>query len=247
MGRRMREESALAEEISDDILERYRRVAVATVYSGVRGLGYEPCFMRGVRSFTPGSSLVGRARTLRFVPPRPDIIRDTNRGEDSPEYEAMGSCGPGDVLVCDAMGRKYAAIGGDVKLLQLKMAGAGGIVTDGGIRDLDVVSGYGLKIFARGRTPTGGGPEVSPFEANVAIGCAGVAVRPGDLIVAGDDGVVVVAASIAAEVIEWVEQHEHAEEYVKALIEQEGVAPGRYYPISDATVERSRGWSPPSS
>ncbi len=74
-----------------------------------------------------------------------------------------------------------------------------------------------------------------------------MAVRPGDLIVAGDDGVVVVAASIAAEVIEWVEEHEHAEEYVKALIEQEGVAPGRYYPISDATVERSRGWSPPSS
>ena len=201
----------LSVEIPDDVLERYKRVAVATVYSGVRRLGYEPCFMRGVESFTPGASLVGRARTLRFLPIRPDLVEETNRGEDSPEYEAMGSCGPGDVLVCDAMGRKYAAIGGDVKLLQLKMVGAAGIVTDGGIRDLDIVSGYGLSVFAGGRTPTGGAPEANPFEANAPIACGGVAVRPGDLIVADDDGVVVVAAAIASEVIDWVEEHEHAE------------------------------------
>ena len=228
------------EKISDEILERYKKVAVATVYGGVRRLGYEPCFMRDITNFTPGETLVGRARTLRFIPPRPDIMKEVHNGEDSPEYRAMGSCGPGDVLVCDAMGRKYAAIGGDVKLLQLKMVGAEGLVTDGAIRDLDVVKEYGLKIFAQGRTPTGGAPEVDSFEANGTIGCGGVAVRPGDLIVAGDDGVVVVARQIAAEVIDWVEEHEQAEEYVKGLIEKEGVAPGKYYPISEETVRRSR-------
>ena len=228
------------QDVPEALLERYRRVEVATVYGGVRRLGYEPCFMRDVRSFTPGSTLVGRARTLRFIPPRPDIMEETHRGEDSPEYRAMGSCGPGDVLVCDAMGRRYGAIGGDVKLLQLKMVGAEGVVTDGGIRDLEIVRGYGLKVFAGDRTPTGGAGETDPYEDNVTIQCGGVAVRPGDLIVGDDDGVVVVPARVAAEVIDWVEEHEGAEAYVKELIEREGVAPGKYYPITEETVRRSR-------
>ncbi len=234
----------ISHEVSQALLDRYRKVTVATVYGGVRRLGYEPCFMRGVRAFTPGKMLVARARTLRFIPPRPDIMAEVHRGEDSPEYRAMGSCGPGDALVCDTMGRQYAAIGGDVKLLQLKMVGAEGVVCDGGIRDLDIVRGYGLTVFAGDRTPMGGAGEVDPFEDNVTIQCGGVAVRPGDLVVGDDDGVVVVPRQAAEEVIDWVEEHEAVEEYVKGLIEQEKVAPGKYYPITEETVQRyhqSRG------
>ncbi len=224
--------------ITQEIIERYKKVAGATVYSAVRMFGYEPCFMRDVHAFTPGGMLVGRAKTLRFVPPRKDIIAETHRGADSPEYEAMGSCDAGDVLVIDGMGKKYAAIGGDVKLLQLKMQGAAGLVTDASIRDLDIVKDYGLMVFAGGRTPMGGADEIDPFEANVTIGCGGVAVRPGDLIVADDDGVVVVPECIVEQVIDWVEEHEAVEEYIKGLIENEGVAPGKYYPPTDATIQR---------
>ena len=145
--------------ITPEIIERYKNVAGATVYSAVRQFGYEPCFMRDVHAFTPGGMLVGRAKTLRFVPPRKDIMEETHRGADSPEYQAMGSCEPGDVLVIDGMGKKYAAIGGDVKLLQLKMQGAAGLVTDASIRDLAIVADYGLKVFAGGRTPMGGADE----------------------------------------------------------------------------------------
>ena len=226
-------------DISEELIERYKRVAVATVYGGVLQMGYMPCFMKGVRSFTPGEQLAGTARTLRFVPPRADIIAETNRGEDSPEYRAMGSCRPGDVLVCDAMGRRYGSVGGDVKLLQLKMVGAAGIVTDGAIRDLDIVRSYGLAIFAQDRTPAGGAEGgVSPFEANVTVGCGGVAVRPGDLIVGDDDGIVVVARGIVEELIDWVEEHERSEEHIKELIQKENVAPGKYY--NRETFERLR-------
>ena len=60
-------------QISDALIERYRKVTVTTVYSGVRGQGYDPNFMKGVHARTPGANLVGRAKALRFVPPRPDI------------------------------------------------------------------------------------------------------------------------------------------------------------------------------
>ena len=142
----------------------------------------------------------------------------------------MASCQKGEVLVCDAMGVKYGSIGGDVKLLQLKMGGAAGVVTDGAIRDLDVVKTYGLAVFAQERTLPGGQMEgIMPYEENVTIACGGVAVRPGDLIVGNDDGVLVVARSIVLEVLEWAEDHEISEEYIKERIQAENVTPGKYY------------------
>ena len=210
------------------------------MYGTVRQMGYFPTYMRGVYAQTPGSSLVGRAKTLRFVPPRADIKRDTQLGAESPEYVAMGSCGPGDVMVFDAMGKNWASIGGHVKLLQLKLVGAEGLVTDGAIRDLGAVSEYGYPLFSGGRTGAVGEPDVWPFEANVTIQCGGVAVVPGDLIVADDDGVTVVPAAIVNEVINHVEEHEAIEEFVKALIEKENCSPGKYYPINDDMVARYR-------
>ena len=56
-----------------------------------------------------------------------------------------------------------------------------------------------------------------------------MAVRPGDLIVGDDDGIVVVARGIVDEVIDWVEEHERSEEHIKELIQKENVAPGKYY------------------
>ena len=53
------------ETLPQEIIERYRRVAVATVYSALQQMGYTPCLMKGVRAFTPGTHLVGTARTLR--------------------------------------------------------------------------------------------------------------------------------------------------------------------------------------
>ena len=197
--------------VSDEILARYRKVAVATIYSAVRELGgYEPCFMRGVKAYTSQKTdndrLAGRAKTLRFVPPRKDIKMDTQSGEQSPEYIAMGSCGPGDVAIFDAMGRNEASIGGDVKLIQLKNQGAEGLVTDGSLRDINAVKPYGFKLFAAGNTARVGEPDVWPYEANGVIQCGGVTVRPGDVIVGDDDGVVVVPERVAEEIIEWALQ-----------------------------------------
>ena len=144
-------------------------------------------------------------------------MEQTHIGEKSPEYIAMGSCEPGDVLVIDGLGKKYAAIGGDVKLLHLKMRKASGLVTDASIRDLDIVADYGLAVFAGGRTPMGGADEIDPFEANVTIQCGGVAVRPGDLVMADDDCVVIVP---------------------ECIIEEENVAPGKYYPPTEETIRR---------
>lgn len=185
--------------VGQDILERFKKMPGATAYSAVRALtGNDLCFMQGIRAMTPGKRLAARARTLRFLPMREDLRRQSKVGQQSPEYRAMGRCGPGDVLVADIFGCPYAAVAGDVKLLQLKLNRADGVVSDGAIRDLDVLEneGYGLAVFARERTPMGGAPWADPADENLDIQCGGVLVRPGDVIVGDDDGIVVVPLSL---------------------------------------------------
>ena len=227
------------QEIPQSILDRYQRVSVATVYTALginRGIR---CFMEGVQPMTPGKRMAARARTLRCLPPRPDFYEEVTQGEDSPEYRAMALCGPGDALVVDFMRLPYATDLGDVKLLQLRMQGADGFVTDGAIRDLDVIATYGFAVFAQRRTPTAL-EYGKAYEENVPIQCAGVLVKPGDLIAADDDGVVVVPAALAEEVIEWVEEHEEAEEHVKRQILETRARPGRFYPPTDELKEELR-------
>ncbi len=217
-----------ADQIEQDTINRYKKPALATIYSGLQRMGYEYCFMEGLKSFTPGVRMVGRARTLRYLPPRPDML-GSSAGEDAPEYRAMSLCGPGDVLVADAMGRRRHAIGGDMILLQLKMVGAEGVVTDGGIRDMAAVVEYGYGVFAGGATPAARWPHLGSYDANVDVQCGGILVRPGDLIVADDEGIVCVPKQHASEVIEWVEEHEQDEEVVKKMILRDNVVPGKYY------------------
>ena len=226
-------------EIPQSILDRYKKVTTATVWSAVRRRGSLACFMEDVIPMTPGRRLAARARTLRSLPPRPDLHDEVVIGENAPEYRAMALCGPGDVLVIDTMRSPFSTVLGDVKLLQLKMQRADGFVSDGAIRDLEVVSTYGLTIFTQRRTPTAR-EYGEAYQENVDIQCAGVLVRPGDVIVGDDDGVVVVPAYMAEEVIDWVEIHEEAEEYVKSKILAENCPPGRYYPPTDATKEEMK-------
>ena len=228
--------------VSQAILDRYLKVPTATIFSALNKWGYDSAFMEDVQCMTPGRRIAGRARTLRTLPTRPDLREEVFVRENSPEYRAMSLCGPGDVLVVDSMRLPYATVLGDVKLLQLKHQGAGGFVTDGAIRDLDIVAEYGFAIFAQRRTPTAR-EYGEPYEADVAIQCAGVLVRPGDIIVGDNDGVMVIPAKLAVEVLEWAELHELAEEHVKQRIEAERCVPGRYYPPSDALKAelKSRG------
>lgn len=228
-------------EVSQAVLDGFNKLPAATVFGAVSRLGSPRCVMQDVRTFTPGRRLAARARTLRFLPMRPDLADMNPAREGSAEYEAMARCGPGDALVADMMGKRWSAIGGDVKLVQLQMNNADGVVCDGAIRDRDVIvdEEYGLTIYAQDRTILGG-DGVSPAEENVAIQCGGVLVRPGDVLVGDDDGVVVVPSWMAEEALEQAAEHEDVENYIKEKIRSENVRPGKYYPPPAEVFEEFR-------
>lgn len=229
--------------VPQEILDRFKKLPVATIWNHVvKDAGVPLPFMEDVKLWTPGKRLAARARTLRFLPPRPDLVAEVRSAGDGPEYRAMARCGPGDVLVADLTGNPKPCIFGDVKALQLVMNRADGLVTDGSIRDLDVMEAenYGLIIYARGRTPYANEPWATPAEENVDIQCGGALVRPGDVLVGDGDGVVVVPSWFAAECVAICEEHEGVEAYVKQKILAEGVPPGTYYPPSPAMWDEYR-------
>jgi regulator of RNase E activity RraA len=224
--------------VPQEILDGLKKLPTATVYNAVRYFGSPVRVCEGLVNFTPGKRLAARERTLRFLPTRPDILADKPKGEESPEYIAMGRCGPGDVLVADIMGNVRDVVAGDVKLLQLAMNNADGVVIDGAIRDLDVIvdEGYGLTVYAKSRS-FHGNPATVPAEENVQIQCGGSLVRPGDVMVGDNDGVMVVPSWMAEAALKWADEHEGTENYIKEKIRAEKVNPGKYYPPTQEMVD----------
>ena len=221
--------------ISDETLEILRAIPTQTLIDAQWVKGWPMSYIEGAVPLQEGQHLAGRAVTLRFVPHRPDLADDKPKGADSAEYVAIEMCGPGEVLVIDAMGWKYSSVGGDIKFLRMKQLGAGGLVTDGGVRDSISLKEYGFPVYSASLTAKQGPAEFWPWQVNDAIQCGGVLVRPGDALVGDDDGVVVVPQSIVDEVIEIAHQREEVEEVVKAQLEIEQCSPGKYYPFNDNT------------
>ncbi len=221
--------------ISDETLEVLRAIPTQTLIDAQWVKGWPMSFVEGALPLQQGQHMAGRAVTLRFVPHRPDLADDKPKGSDSAEYVAIEMCGPGEVLVIDAMGWKYSSVGGDIKFLRMMQLGAGGLVTDGGVRDSVSLKEYGFPVYSASLTAKQGPAEFWPWQVNDAIQCGGVLVRPGDAVVGDDDGVVVVPQSIVDEVIEIAHQREAVEEVVKAQLEIERCSPGKYYPFNDNT------------
>ena len=177
--------------VSDEKLQILSAIPTQTLIDALWVMNWPMSMIEGALPLQAGQKLAGRAVTLRFVPHRPDLAADKPKAEQSAEYVAFELCGPGEVLVIDAMGWQYSSIGGDIKFYRLFQRQVGGLVTDGAVRDTASLKDYGFPVYSAAATAKQGPAEFWPWEVNEAIQCGGVLVRPGDAIIGDDDGVVV--------------------------------------------------------
>ena len=234
--------------VSDEVLEAIGGLGAATVFYllHMRGIGRKygagPIAMSGVAALAPGRKLVGRAVTLRYLPSREDLQTEiaTSAGADgmnaTPRWQVIETCGPGDILVSDAMGQAGTSTGGEIVYGRLCQRGAAGIVTDGAIRDAQATIDLGWPVYAGGRATMIGETSLLPYEFNVPIQCGGVLVRPGDVILGDDDGVVVIAAAFAEEIAQAGRDHEGIEQSILANMHEEDASPSRFYPFNASTL-----------
>jgi regulator of RNase E activity RraA len=222
--------------LSAEIRERLHHVAVATLSVQLRRRGFDDASIDGVRPLVAGRRLVGTARTLRYVPFRPDLFAAHGGGYNA-QKRAVDSIGPGEVLVMEARRDPTAGTLGDILALRAQVRGAAGIITDGAARDAAAVAAIDLPVYTSGQHPAVLGRRHVPWECDVTIACGGATVQVGDVIVADDDGVVVIPPGLVEEVLAAAEQQEHEEEWIAARV-AEGAGLQGLYPLSGSWRER---------
>ena len=185
--------------LTDEIRELLSGVAVATVSAALRKRGYTEIFIDGVYPNHEGDTILGTAKTLRFIPFRPDLFK-AHAGGFNAQKRAFDTVNAGEVLVVEARGVPSTGTVGDVLALRAQVRGAAGVVTDGGVRDFAAVQQFDIPVFSQGAHPSVLGRRHVPWETDVTIACGGAAVQPGDIIMGDRDGVIVIPPFLLAEV-----------------------------------------------
>jgi RraA family protein len=160
-----------------------------------------------IKGLSPGMKVVGPALTVK-VPPTDNLMI----------HKALTLVKPGDVIVIDGGGDHSWALLGFLIVRTAMKLGVSGMVVDGAVRDAAEIRRVGFPLFAAGVSPNGPFKE-GPGEINYPVQCGGQVVGPGDLIVADDDGVVVVKKGQAEECIQRVKEVVEREERRLAEIE----------------------------
>jgi len=160
-----------------------------------------------IKSLSYGMKIVGPAFTVR-VPPTDNLMI----------HKALTLIKPGDVLVIEGGGNHSWALLGFLMVSTARKLGVAGIVAYGCVRDAEEIRKSGFPVFSAGLSPNGPFKE-GPGEINFPISCGGQVVRPGDIIIGDDDGVVVLKQELAQTVIEEVDRIIQREEKRLAEIE----------------------------
>jgi len=145
------------------------------------------------------------------------------------------------VLVIEARGDPTAGTIGDILGLRAQVRGAAGIVTDGAIRDSAALARLEIPAYHTAVHPAVLGRRHVPWESDVAVACAGVTIRPGDILVGDADGVVVLPPAIAAEVLADAREQERQEVFIAARVARGEPIDG-LYPLSDRTRPAYEAW-----
>ena len=181
---------------------KLEKVGTANVANVLLKRGFRNVMMLGLAPLAPGQrQMVGPAYTLRFIPAREDLDHMGNYGKnDNLHRVAIEQCPKGAVLVIDAFGSTGASSMGDMMAARLSYRGVAGVVTDGGYRDSPAIVETGLPCYQKQAAPPATPIKLHPISLDEPVGCAGVAVYPGDVIVGDGDGVVVIPRELVEEV-----------------------------------------------
>jgi regulator of RNase E activity RraA len=180
--------------------------------------------------------MVGPAVTVRFAPAREDLTTYEALGNPAyPQRHAIEHIERGAVLVMDCRGVSDAACAGDILVARLLARAAAGLVLDGGIRDWVSAQGSGLPIYALGPAAPAHVARLMAVDEDVPVGCAGVLVVPGDVMVGDGEGVVCVPRAVADKVAAGGVEQEALEAFLLAKIRSGAPLPGTY-PPNEATL-----------
>lgn len=216
----------------------FRRTCVATITTVLRDHGLHNMWIRGSVPLRPGQPrTAGPAFTIRFVPMREDYSTPDAIVGPRSSRAAIERMPSGCIVVADAMGFPDCGVFGDIMCARMQYRGVAGLVTDGAVRDRTGILNLHWPVWAAGISAPPSNAGLYCADEQVPVACGGVAIMPGDVVVADDDGAVVVPFALAADVARTACEKELFEDWALAEI-QSGAAILGTYPPNDETMTR---------
>lgn len=228
--------------LAPDVLDKLRQVPTATLATQLFKAGFRNTYLAGVTPLNPHVRMAGEAATVRFVPAREDLASfDAVATSEYPQRKAIDEIGPGQVLVMDCRGISAVASAGEILMTRIKVRGAAGAVTDGAMRDYSAIQKMDFPVYSQGMAAPAHVHRHLAVDMNVPIGCAGVLVLPGDIMVGDDEGVVCIPRQVAEKVAQAGLDLEELEAFVLEKIRAGAPLRGTY-PPNEAVRAEYEAW-----
>jgi regulator of RNase E activity RraA len=209
-------------------------ITTATITTVLLKKGLRNVWIRGSRPLTPQSKrIVGEAFTLRFVPAREDLATPASWASPRSTRGAIEDMPEGCIAVVDAMGITDAGIFGDILCARMQKRGVAALVTDGVVRDVAGVIGTNLPVWCDGAAAPPSVAGLTFVNWQEPIGCGGVAVYPGDVIVLDADGAVLIPQALVEDVTKESIEQEKLETWIMGEIDKGIPLPGLYPPNAE--------------
>ncbi len=210
------------------------QITTATLTTVLLKKGLRNVWLRGTRPLRSGMPrLVGRVFTLRFVPAREDLATPESWASPISTRAAIEDMPAGCIAVVDSMGVTDAGIFGDILCARMAKRGVAALVTDGVVRDVAGVLGTGLPVWCSGAASPPSVVGLTFVDWQRPIGCGGVAVFPGDVLVADDDGAVLIPAALLQAVLIEAPEQERLEAWIMEQVDKGASLPGLYPPNAE--------------
>jgi regulator of RNase E activity RraA len=202
----------------DPLIDGFKQTTVASAADAVDQVVGKRGFMsHDMRPQIPGA-FVGRATTALLRPAPPEQATAQLSARHSIEMIDTAKEGEVGVIVIEKS-LDVSALGG-LMATDAKARGMAGIILDGSVRDVGEIRALGLPVYARGVVPSSSVGRYASVARQIPVECAGVTVKPGDIIVASEDGVVSVPQERAAEVLKRAQEIDAREAKMVPLIKQ---------------------------
>ena len=229
--------------MTDEARELYSKATTASLTAQLVKRGLRTRAISNIGPINPDTPRVfGPAYTLRYIPMREDLATGAAMADpENPQRKAIEVMPAGHVLVADTHGLDVSGTLGDILVARLRVRGVAGVVSDGPMRDIAELENIDFPVFARGNAAPPSYASMLAADAQVPIGCGGVAVFPGDIVIGDEDGVVILPAAIAEEVARDAVEQDRLEAYVRQRIENGDSIVG-VYPPNEETQAAYKAW-----
>lgn len=220
------------------LFAKLMQVGLEAAWTVVTEEGYPQCFINELRPLNTGRRMVGRARTIRYLPNRKDLREKIYAQGPQLNYRSAEEAQPGDVLVFDAGGETHSTVSGAMVTTRFVMRGGSGVVVDGCMRDVPDLTAMPISIYLRCGHASSVSPILMSADYQVPVRIGAVTIVPGDILIGEDHGILVIPASTVDKVLERAMAHDEQEKFQRYLLLQGEPIYGVYPQLNETNRQK---------